>query len=222
MLQSGDDRLGKICFSDESRVVLGRDNQWLWYRRREADPATYAPMTKFPPSVMVFAVIGSPCKSPLLITMNSIKADKYIHNYMELNFTYDLDDIHGRWNWIYDQDGAHCHRDRQALGCLEERGRVLQDWPPNTPGLSPIETYLAVLKRAVSMQKPTTVDTPKTALERAWDSKYRSIVPFMSSQAHHVLGQSISRDLWLLSDEQFLAELRARWRGRSPQWISRG
>jgi hypothetical protein len=89
---------------------------------------------------------------------------------------------------IYDQDGAPCHRDRQALKYLEERDRALQDCPPNSPDLSPIETYLAVLKMAVSLQKPTTVDTLKTALERARDFKYRSIVQFMSSRAHHVFG----------------------------------
>jgi hypothetical protein len=105
MLPFGDDILEKIYFSDESRVVLRIDRQWVWYRRGERNPSAFVTTRKFPPSVMIFAVIGIGYKSQLLIVSGSINADKHTENCMEVNFIHDLDDLHGRWNWMYQQDG---------------------------------------------------------------------------------------------------------------------
>jgi hypothetical protein len=112
-----------------------------------------------------------------------------------------------------------------VIAWLEERCRVLCDWPPNSPDLSPIETCWAVLKRAVFVQKPQTVEELKTALQSAWAGipqhrldhlcrSFRSRLQFCLDRQ----GASISRDLWLLSDEDFIEELRTKWQGRPSEW----
>jgi hypothetical protein len=53
-----DDVILEAMFSDESRVVLGHDNRWLWYRKRGDNPSATVITKKFPPALMVFAVIG--------------------------------------------------------------------------------------------------------------------------------------------------------------------
>jgi hypothetical protein len=64
---------------------------------------------------------------------------------------------------------------------------------------------------AVTVPKPTTVDSLRTALERAWNSipqpsidelcrSFRSRLSMCVNQG----GQSISRDLCVLSDERFM------------------
>ena len=50
--------LNKIAFSDESRFVLGKDNQWVWMRRGEYIEQTILKKAKFPKSVMIFGVIA--------------------------------------------------------------------------------------------------------------------------------------------------------------------
>jgi hypothetical protein len=163
---------------------------------------------------MVFAVVGIGHKSQLLIVSGSIDAEKYLENCAEVNFIHDLDGLHGRWNWLYQQDGTACDLSHRALA-----------WPPNSPDLSPIETCWVVLKRAVFVQKPQTVEELKTAIQtscagipqHSLDQLCRSfrarLQLFLDRQ-----GASISRDLWLLSDEDFIEELRTKWQGRPSEW----
>jgi transposase len=67
-----------IHFSDESRFVLGDDKRWVWYRRGEQNESAMLSTQKFPPSVMIFGVIGIDYKSDILFVEGSIDADKYI------------------------------------------------------------------------------------------------------------------------------------------------
>jgi hypothetical protein len=64
--------LPKIPFSHELRIVLGGDKRWIWYCEGEDNPAALKLSIKFPPSVMVFAVIGIDFKSDLLFVEGSI------------------------------------------------------------------------------------------------------------------------------------------------------
>ncbi|MDQ7007486.1 MAG: hypothetical protein Q9Q40_09650, partial [Acidobacteriota bacterium] len=53
------------------------------------------------------------------------------------------------------QDGAAGHKKAERNGWFENRGiRVLKNWPPNSPDLSPIETLWAVIAREVSARAP--------------------------------------------------------------------
>jgi hypothetical protein len=114
MLQWTDDALQTICFSDESRVVLGHDNMWVWYRRGEDNPSANFETLKFAPSLMVFGVIGVGYKSRLLFIEGSINTDKYIENCEQLGFIQQLDNI------------PRSVPNRNLLGIAEENGELAE------------------------------------------------------------------------------------------------
>jgi hypothetical protein len=120
LLRYDDEVLESICFSDESRVFLGTDKEWAWYRQGEDNLSANVESTKFPKGLMVFAVIGMWYKSKLLIVDGTINAEKYIENCEALNFIQELDERRGVFNWIFQQDGASCHTTQPVLDWLEE------------------------------------------------------------------------------------------------------
>jgi hypothetical protein len=211
MLQWPNDQLESICFSDESRVVLGDDKQWVWYRRGEDNPSACIRTVKYPQGVMVFAVIGIGYKSELLIVDGTINTQKYIQNCHELGFIEDLDKKHGPFQWIFQQDGAPCHTSQESLNWLEESVDVLSGWPANSPDLSPIELCWAILKKAVSAENPSTLSSLRDILQDAWAGIQQTSIDklCMSFKNRLILckdreGQSISNDLWLMCDLECL------------------
>jgi hypothetical protein len=155
-----------IRVSDESRVILGHDNRWVWYRKREDSLSAAGITKKFPPALVVFAVIGVGYKSTSLIVDGSINAERYVQNCFELGFIGDLDRIHGPWGWIFQQEGAPCHMSHTILDCLEQRFHVLRAWPRDSPDLSPIEMFWAILKRGVTLRNSQTLNDLTTGQHR--------------------------------------------------------
>jgi hypothetical protein len=225
MLEYDDDTLHSICFSDESRVVLGHDNQWVWYRRGENNPSANFETAKFPQGVMIFAVIGVNYKSNLLIVDGSIDAEKYRLNCEDLHFIQELDALHGPLNWIFQQDGALCHMAQKTLDWLEECCDVLHGWPPNSPDLSPIELLWAIVKKIVERLNPETLNELKEYLQFAWASVPLTTINRLCKSFRRRLmmclnnrGQSISNDLWLLSDKSVLSDLALAHQGPHAPW----
>jgi hypothetical protein len=121
------DSLPLIHFSDESRIVLGDDKRWVWYRRGENNPSANVSSAKFPPSLMVFAVIGIGYKSRLLLVDGTINTEKYIKNLEALGFIQDLNAKYGQLQWIFQQDGAPCHTSAAAIEWLERECDIIPD-----------------------------------------------------------------------------------------------
>jgi transposase len=212
-----------IHFSDESRFVLGDDKQWVWYRRGEENPSADAPTRKFPPSVMIFGVIGLGYKSKLLFIKGTVNAAKYIENLANLGFMEDLDEKYGALNWIFQQDGAPCHTAQEALDWIEENCDVICDWPANSPDLNPIELLWAILKHAVAKLAPQTVDELQQVLLRAWNSIPQTTVDALCGSFGPRLqmcldldGASISNHLWRCSD--YAALLGWQLNQQRPPW----
>jgi hypothetical protein len=211
MMRYDDEVLESIVFSDESRVTLGHDNEWVWYRRGEDNPSANVESIKFPKGLMVFAVIGLWYKSRLLIIDGTINAEKYIENCEMLNFIEELDERRGALNWIFQQDGATCHTTPTVIDWLESSCDVLQRWPANSPDLSPIELCWAILKKHVTLENPKTLDELRASLVRAWDSIPQHSINSLCKTFRMRLekcrernGQSISNNLWILCDRQSL------------------
>jgi hypothetical protein len=129
--------LPRIHFSDESRVVLGDDKGWIWYRAGEDNPEASIVSRKFPESLIVFAVISVGFKSDLLVVQGTIDADQYIQNIDRLGVIDALDHKHELFGWIFQKDGTLCHTSQAALDWLEESVDLIVGWPANSPDLSP-------------------------------------------------------------------------------------
>jgi hypothetical protein len=130
-----------IHFSDESRFVLGDDKRWLWSRRGEENEPAERATRNFPPSVMVFAVIGIDYKGKLLFIEGTVDAERYIENLSKLGFMEELDEKYGALEWIFQQDGAPCHTCQEAVAWIEENCDLLSDWPANSPDLARSRCY---------------------------------------------------------------------------------
>jgi hypothetical protein len=141
--------LPRIHFSDESRVVLGDDKEWTRYRADDDNPEASFTPKKFPESLMVFAVIGVGFKSDLAVVQPTIDTDQYIQHIHRLGFISTLDEKHGPFGWIFQQDGTPCHTSQVAMDWLEASVDLIVDWPAISPDLSPIELVWAILKKLI-------------------------------------------------------------------------
>jgi transposase len=220
-LQFPPEMLHKIAFSDESRAVLGTDKQWVWYRKGEGNASANVTTQKFPPSLMIFAVIGIGYKSKLLIIEGTVDAHKYIDNLVQIDVIPELDAMHGPFNWIFQQDGAPCHTAATSIDWLEGNCDVIIDWPANSPDLSPIELLWAILKKIVSALAPQSIEELKQILIQAWDSIDQSTIDRLCMSFRTRLetclaknGESISNDLQWIGEkvvwDQFAGSNRTR------------
>lgn len=76
-----------------------------------------------------------------------------------------------KWTFQQDGDGAHRSKDTlEVLGqmSLRENVRVVLDWPPLSPDLSPIENAWALLDGKLATMKPTTLEGLVEAAKAAW------------------------------------------------------
>jgi transposase len=144
----------------------------------------------------------------------SINAEKYIDNCDRLNFIEELDALNGPVKWIFQQDGAVYHTTQVVLDWLEESFDVLHGWPANSPDLSPIELLWAILKKAIALLKPTTLEELRAALQISWDSIPQITIDRLCQSFRSRLeicrnreGLSIPNDFWLLSDKACIADL---------------
>ena len=88
---------------------------------------------------MVWAGIGYNFRTKLLFIEKSLDSDGYIkllenNNIIEeIKAKYDPSKIH------FQQDGAPCHTSARTIKWLKERIKIIEDWPPNSSDLTPIE-----------------------------------------------------------------------------------
>jgi hypothetical protein len=75
-----------VPFSDESKVVVGDDKRWIWYRNGEDNSRVSDSFIKYPPSVTVFTIIKISVKSDVILVEGSINTDRYIHTLDCLGF----------------------------------------------------------------------------------------------------------------------------------------
>jgi len=77
--------------------------------------------------------------------------------------------------WILQQDGATCHTSNATKAYLNAREWVpcfmgYQDWPSNSPDMSPIELVWAVMDDRVAEKNPQTIQDLKDAIQEIWDA----------------------------------------------------
>ena len=159
-----------IVFSDESRFVLGDDKRWVWRRRGSNVPSAFVSSDKFPPSIMIYGAIGVDYKSKLVVVDGSINSDKYQDNIIESGMIEDMDELRGKGNWIFMQDGARCHTSADSIAWIGSQCKYIAKWPANSPDLNPIETLWGSMKKAVSKIKPDTICELKQVVAQVWES----------------------------------------------------
>ena len=72
---------------------------------------------------------------------------------------------------ILQQDGAPCHTAKVIKGWLSDCGiPFIEDWPGNSPDLSPIENLWAIIKAKLRDQDTSSIEKLEATLKATWAS----------------------------------------------------
>ena len=86
------------------------------------------------------------------------------------------------------QDGALCHKSRFSIKFLEDMNVCLMDdWPPQSPGLNVIEIYWSILKSQVLKQQLKSAEELWSVAQEEWET--------ISNDAITKLYESIPRQI---------------------------
>ncbi|GFW72780.1 transposable element Tc3 transposase [Trichonephila clavipes] len=136
----------KVVFSDESRFVLGTDDNRVrvWRRPggRYSSPHPVLRHTARTVGVMVWGAIAYDNRSTLIVMRGTLTGQRYVDNILRPHVGPFLYGLPGT---IFQQDNARPHTARVAQDFLRHFQTL--PWPARSPELSPVEHVWDQLKR---------------------------------------------------------------------------
>lgn len=96
-------------------------------------------------------------KSKLIFPKGKIKQEQYREYLNDSSMFDDVDQIDGKFQYIFQQDEATCHTTPKSYKFIEKRAMVLYGWPQNSPDLLPIEMFLSILKSRLCDVEPQSI-----------------------------------------------------------------
>jgi transposase len=158
-------------FSDESSYQLGYSaGQRVRRSRGEAmNPQCTTTSTKWSKKVFFWGAFCIRGVSDLVFIEGTMDSGVYIDvlkaGLLPMYRRLDID----KKKWIYMEDGDPKHRSAETRKWKEKNAiNFLENWPPNSPDLNPIENLWGILKRRVGLRKPLDVETAKQYLTEEW------------------------------------------------------
>ena len=125
MLKYHKDHSLSIIFSDESRFFNVPDNQCHWIRNDDFREEMCAKYEKFKFGTMVWEAIGYGFKSQLIFPRGKITAESYRNYIDKSNIFAEADQVFGKYNYYFQQDGAPSHCTSGTYKHLEQFGKIL-------------------------------------------------------------------------------------------------
>lgn len=177
-----------VLFSDESPYQLfyvpNSRNDVVWGSQEQNIPV--ALQVKFSPTILVWGGMTANGLTRLHFVPQhtSINSEYYVNNILKK----ELKPVYSRLNTfgtiskrrlfidnassLFQQDGARAHTSAISRAWLNENiPNYIENWPPNSPDLSPIENLWSILSNVVYKDpEPKTIDQLKRRLQRAWNS----------------------------------------------------
>ncbi|GFU23016.1 transposable element Tc1 transposase [Trichonephila clavipes] len=128
----------KVVFGDESRFVLGTDDNRVWVWRcpgeRYNSPPTVLRHTAHTAGVMVWGAIAYDSRSTLIVMRGTLKVQRYVDDILRPHVGSFLNGLPGA---IFQRDNARPHTARVAQDFLRHFQTL--PWPTRSPDLSPVE-----------------------------------------------------------------------------------
>ncbi|GFY21387.1 transposable element Tcb1 transposase [Trichonephila clavipes] len=140
-----------VVFSDESRFVLGPDDNHVWVWRRPGElynsPHTVLRHTARTAGVMVWGGIAYDSRSTLMVIRGTLTGQRYVNDILRVNVGPFPNGLPGA---IFQQDNARPHTAGVAqdfLFCFQTL-----PWPTRSPDLSPVVHVWDQLKRQMPVR----------------------------------------------------------------------
>ncbi|GFU69712.1 transposable element Tc1 transposase [Trichonephila clavipes] len=128
----------KVVFSDESRFVLGTDDNRVRVWRRPGErynsPHTVLRHTARTAGVIIWGAIAYDSQSTLIVMRGTLTGQRYVDDILRPHVGPFLNGLPGA---IFQQDNARPHTARVAQDFLRHFQTL--PWPPRSPHLSPVE-----------------------------------------------------------------------------------
>jgi transposase len=163
----------RVMFTDESTFSQVRGAGSNYVRRpvgHRLDPKYTLKTVKHPPSVMVWGGITAAGRCGLQVFGKGVKvnAAKYIE-VLDAKVKIHMQ-ISGAT--VFQQDSAPCHTAKVVKKWFaDNKVKLLQSWPANSPDLNVIENCWQIMKRKVAAHHPTSeVDLVKV-LKQVWTTE---------------------------------------------------
>lgn len=90
--------------------------------------------------------------------------------------------------FVLQQDNAPCHVSRSTRAWFVERGlKVIEDWPPMSPDLNPIENVWGWMKKKLAPHRRPSLAKWRQMIEKTWSSlDHKFIRDFISSMPRRI------------------------------------
>ena len=161
----------EVLWSDEASFFVSDSKGKTVWRAPDQDPLTanlLSTSVKYPQYLMVWGCFGWGGKGDLVIlpkntTVNKESYYTLLNDVLETSFQKSSTSI-------FQQDGAPAH----TAKLLKEWFRdcaidILEDWPGNSPDLSPIENLWAIMKQKLRNLDTSSLEKLEAAIKKTWD-----------------------------------------------------
>ena len=147
----------QTIISDESRFGLFPDNSKLWLKRGVYNENTFISKEKYTETIMVWGAIGYNYKSKLIIIEESLKSRNYIDMLSKNQIFEDIKKMDIEREVYFQQDGAPAHSAKNTKEFIKSKINLIEDWPANSPDLSPIENVWGIMKKRLNKKSPLNI-----------------------------------------------------------------
>lgn len=164
----------QVAFSDESSIETLQDRR-KFVRRKATEkdlPECIKEVVKFPEKVMIWSLISAHGTGRVRIVEGTMDSLKY-RDVIDEELVPQGEEWFPDGNYIFQQDGAPCHRSKLIKNHLHAMGLQVLPWPGNSPDLNPIEGLWNDLKNEVNKVQVTNKEQLVERIQEVWHGNGR-------------------------------------------------